>query len=62
MTDLRSFMEPLARRLELSADQATAAFEVIMSGAATPSQVGATSSLNGRAPVSARLSRWTASP
>ena len=41
MTDLRPFMEPLARGLELSDDEATAAFEAIMSGAATPSQVGA---------------------
>ncbi|MEE9196283.1 MAG: anthranilate phosphoribosyltransferase [Alphaproteobacteria bacterium] len=41
MTDLRSFMEPLARGLELSDDEATAAFEAIMSGAATPSQIGA---------------------
>lgn len=41
MTDLRPFMEPLARGLELSGEEATAAFEAIMSGAATPSQVGA---------------------
>ena len=41
MTDLRPFMEPLARGLELGDDEASAAFEAIMSGAATPSQVGA---------------------
>ncbi len=41
MSDLRPFMEPLARGLELSDDEATAAFEAIMSGAATPSQIGA---------------------
>ncbi|MEE8371008.1 MAG: anthranilate phosphoribosyltransferase, partial [Sphingomonadales bacterium] len=41
MTDLREFMEPLARGEALSEDDATAAFEAIMSGASTPSQTGA---------------------
>jgi anthranilate phosphoribosyltransferase len=41
MTDLRSFMESLARGRELSDNEATVAFEAIMSGTATPSQVGA---------------------
>ncbi len=41
MPDLKQFITPLAEGASLSREEAVAAFEIIMSGAATPAQVGA---------------------
>ncbi|KAB2851259.1 MAG: anthranilate phosphoribosyltransferase [Hyphomicrobiaceae bacterium] len=41
MTDLKPFIQKIATRAALSEEEAAAAFEILMSGGATPSQIGA---------------------